>query len=105
MMRNWLLTLLLLFPFVVNGIENADDRRKRQAMLDYACEDARQYALAPRKVEIYRECIIKFKKPELFCERQADEYDGTRIHGAPLFYDLPECQAAFEYRRRYRRSD
>jgi len=93
---------VILFVFVTiicNGLATADDRQNKHAELDAACEAARQAALAPRKSEIYQECIDKFKKSAEVCEEEADGYNGNRVGRSPLFYDLPECEAAFEYQK------
>jgi len=84
---------------ICNGLAAADDRQDKQAELDTACEAARQVALAPKKSEIYKECIEKFKKSTDVCGKEADGYNGNRVGRSPLFYDLPECEAAFEYRK------
>jgi len=72
---------------------------KKQAELDIACEKARQVALTPRKKEIYNECLNKFKKSKAICADEANVYNGNRINGAPLFYELPACVKAFEFRK------
>ena len=90
---------LVLVTAICNGLAIADDRQKKQAELDAACEAARQAALVPKKEAIYQECIEKFKKSAEVCEEEADGYNGSRVGRAPLFYDLPECKAAFEYRK------
>jgi hypothetical protein len=74
-------------------------RQARQAELDRACEAARQVALAPRRQEIYEECINRFDKEADACRSEANAYNGNRIGATPLFYDLPECVEAFEYRK------
>jgi hypothetical protein len=74
-------------------------RQARQAELDRACEAARQLALAPRRREIYEECINRFGKEEDACRNEASGYNGNRVGATPLFYDLPECVEAFEYRK------
>ncbi|AAZ28469.1 hypothetical protein [Colwellia psychrerythraea] len=75
--------------------------KDEQAKLDQACEDARQIALAPRRKEIYQECIQKFKKSEAVCLSEAKAYNGNRINGAPLFYELPACEKAFAFRKKH----
>jgi hypothetical protein len=100
MIRNNLFLLFLLMSAVFNGSASADDGQGKQAELDAACEAARQVALAPRKAEIYQECIDKFKKSPEVCEQEADGYNGNRVGGSPLFYDLPACEAAFEYQNK-----
>ena len=72
----------------------------KQALLDKACESARQKALKPRKKEVYQECLTKFKKSEKLCSEEANAYNGNRINGAPMFYELPACVKAFEFRKK-----
>lgn len=69
-----------------------------QAELDRLCEDARELKLAPIRGDIFAECLEKKQGDETFCQRHADGYNGNRIGGSPRFYELPECQAAFENR-------
>jgi len=73
---------------------------KKQTSLDQACEEARQKALKPRKKEIYQECRQKFQKSEKVCKREAQAFNGNRIGGAPMFYELPACEKAFNYRKK-----
>jgi hypothetical protein len=54
---------------------------------------------APGRQEIYQECINRFGKQEVVCRNDADVYNGNRIGATPFFYDLPECEEAFDYRR------
>lgn len=100
MLRNNLLILLLLLPAICNTSNAADDAQGKQAELDAACEAARQIALEPRRSDIYQECVDKFKKSTGVCEQEAAAYNGNRIGGSPLFYDLPACEAAFEYQNK-----
>ncbi|HAJ93223.1 MAG TPA: hypothetical protein DCO71_11530 [Gammaproteobacteria bacterium] len=93
---------VILFAFVTtlcNGLATADDRQAKQAELDAACEAARQTALAPKKAKAYQECIDILKKSVEVCEQEAEAYNGNRVGRPPLFYDLPACEAAFEYRK------
>ena len=92
---NKLLLVIMLMPSITLAQEST------QKKLDIACETARQKALKPRKKEIYQECITKFKKPKKECKAQADAYNGNRINGAPMFYELPSCEKAFEYRKKH----
>ena len=101
MTRVSLVTLLVLLPAIGNGLETADDILNKQTELDAACEAARQTALAPRKAEIYKECIDKFRKSAEVCEEEADGYNGNRVGASPLYYDLPACEAAFDYRNQH----
>ena len=91
--------LVVVMAILGNGLATADDRQAKQAELDAACEAARQIALGPKRAEIYQECIDKFKKSVAVCEQEADGYNGSRVGRTPLFYDLAECEAAFEYRK------
>jgi hypothetical protein len=97
MLRNTLMILLVLIPVICNG---SGDAGSEQAELDAACEAARQTALAPTRSEIYQECIDKLKKSAEVCEKEADGYNGNRAGASPLHYDLPECEAAFDYRNK-----
>lgn len=94
----WLMLALVLFnlPAVASAAGS------EQAELDAACEAARQAALAPKRAEIYQECVDKFKKSAEVCEQEAGGYNGNRVGATPLFYDLPECEAAFEYRNTHK---
>ena len=76
------------------------EQARQQKKLDKACETARQVALKPRKKEIYQECRQKYKKSESVCNREANVYNGNRINGAPLFYELPACEKAFVFRNK-----
>jgi len=97
---------LLAAVVIIVGLSSAaasqtdeDLRQVKQAELDRACEAARQVALAPRRQEIYEECINRSDKEEDVCRRDANGYNGSRIGGTPRYYDLPECEEAFDYRR------
>lgn len=94
----------LLLPIFLNSIEiNAKEispkRLKQQVLLDQKCEKDRHKALAPRRKEIYKECLTVFKKSEKVCKEDAAAYNGRRINGAPLFYEKPSCVKAFDYRQ------
>ena len=101
MHKELLVTTVMLFGLSIAAASQTDEdlRRSRQAELDRACEAARQVALAPRRQEIYEECINRSDKDEGVCRRDANGYNGNRIGGTPLYYDLPECEEAFDYRR------
>lgn len=99
-MRRDLAALLLGLLATTAGAAGDDGR---QAELDRRCEAARDRALAPIRADIYKECLADRKGDEAYCRRYADGYNGERIGGSPRFYELPECQAAFEFRNRDRR--
>lgn len=75
---------------------------EQQAELDRLCEVARDKALAPIRDDIYEECLENKKGDDAYCRRYAGDYNGDRIGGAPRFYELPECERAFEFRKRQR---
>ena len=83
-----------------------ESREKKQARLDGACEVARQKQIAPLRKRFVEECVANKEMPDRAeCERFYADY-GNRMGGrAPLFYDLPECEAAFDFRQGVRRPD
>lgn len=71
-----------------------------QAKLDAACEAAREKKLAPLRAGFIEECVEKKQRPDrAACERFYADFGNQSGRRAPLFYDLPECVKAFEYRR------
>ena len=75
--------------------------KDEQARLDAACEAAREEKLAPLRAGFIDECVEKKQRPDrAACERFYADYGNQSGNRAPLFYDLPECVKAFEYRRR-----
>ncbi len=103
-----LLLMVLAIVVLVSGQanENKDERKARQAELDAACEVARQKKLTPMRAEYVEECVEKKQRRDReACERfYADYGDSSANNLVPLFYDLPECVKAHEYRKSYRRS-
>jgi hypothetical protein len=81
------------------------ERAQKQAGLDAKCEAARQQKMIPKKQEIYQECMSKKKKEEPECRKDADSYYGNQGVNKPLYYNLPECEAAFKHKRSYRSSN
>lgn len=96
-----LTTLLLAAPALAK-----ESREEKQARLDGACEVARQKKLAPMRKQFVEECVANKEMPNREeCERFYADY-GNRMGGrAPLFYDLPECEAAFDFRQGVRSPD
>lgn len=95
------LTLLLLFAAAAGAADPPD--AERQAELDQLCEAARDEKLEPVRAEIYAECLEDRRGDEAYCRRYAEGYNGERIGGSPRFYELPECDAAFQFRNRNRK--
>jgi hypothetical protein len=77
-----------------------DDGQATQAKLDADCEAARQRVLAPEREKYVAECVQDGMKDSLeACERFYRDY-GERSGSRPaLYYDLPECVAAFDYHK------
>lgn len=76
------------------------DEGVAQAQLDAACEAARERRLAPERERYIEECVVTGQRPDRSaCERFYADYGAQSGHRAPLYYDLPECVKAFEYRR------
>jgi len=100
-MTTQLLSIFIL-TIVINSFTSiAFAHKDEQVKLDQACEAARQISLNPRKKEIYHECRQKFKKSEAVCHEEAKAYNGNRINGAPLFYELAACETAFSFRNKH----
>jgi hypothetical protein len=96
-----LLRFITLAIVIYSSVSVAFSYEKEQVKLDQACEADRQTALKPRKSEIYQECRQKFKKSKSVCKQEANVYNGNRINGAPLFYELPTCEKAFIFRKKH----
>lgn len=95
--RHRVTALLLLLAGAAWATEQSDT--EKQAELDRLCEEARDLKLAPIREDIYKECLEKKQGDEAYCRRSADDYNGNRKGGAPRFYELPECEAAHEFRK------
>lgn len=75
-------------------------RDAKQAKLDAACEAARQEKLAPIRQQYADECVANKELPSREeCERFYAGYGERTGRKAPLFYDLPECVAAFNFQQ------
>lgn len=83
------------------GSQKEQERLKKEAELDHACEMARTEALAPMRRKIFAECMAK-RNDKAYCFNDAKSYDGTRQGSKPRFYDLPECVRAFAYKKAHR---
>jgi hypothetical protein len=80
------------------------ERLARQDKLDQRCEQARQKALTPLKEKFTRECIDEGRDAD-YCQKRHADYGKRTGKRPPLFYDLPECVEAFEFRKSYRAGD
>jgi len=76
------------------------NRQSIQAALDAQCEAAREQRLAPERAMYIDECVAtKFKDSREACERFYRDYGDRTADRAPLYYDLPECVKAFDFRQ------
>ena len=96
-------TLLMAASTACLAAETAEERKAKQAELDAACEAARQEALIAARAKYVEECVEKEQRPDReSCERFYADYGERSARLPPLFYDLPECVTAHEYRTSYR---
>ena len=82
------------------------ERDAKLAELDALCEAARQRKIAVERAKAIKECVAQEQRSDrAACERFYADF-GERVGGRPpLFYDLPECVAAHEFRTSYRSSN
>ena len=96
-----ILAVALLVPQVVSG--SSSDQESTQQQLDAECEAVRERKLAPERARYVNECVRnKVKDSRKACERFYRDYGARTGDRAPLYYDLPECLNAFEFRKSYR---
>ena len=97
MKRVLIVVLILLAASPALGDEA---RSAKQAKLDAACEAARQEKLAPIRKQYTDECVANKELPSRQeCERFYADYGERTGRKAALFYDLPECVAAFNFQQ------
>lgn len=81
------------------------DRGAHQAELDAKCEAARESKLAPERQAFVEECVAKHQREnKAACVRFYADYGAATGNRPPLYYDLPACERAFEYRQGYRQA-
>ena len=77
-----------------------DERDAQQAELDAQCQAAREAKLTPEREAAIDECVREEQKPDReTCERFYRDYGERSGHRAALYYDVPECVAATQFRR------
>ena len=92
------LSILLLGSLWVSAPADARWDEEKQAELDAACEVAREKKLAPLRAQHIEECVEQgHQRDRESCERFYADFGAQSGQRAPLFYDLPECQKAFDY--------
>lgn len=99
-----LMTTLSILAFTAVQANKAEaDREAKQAELDATCEAAREIKLAIVRAELAEECVATGQLSDLeSCEKFYADYGVGSFNQAPLFYDLPECEIAFEHLNSYR---
>ncbi len=101
----FLVTLTMLASAAVQADRLGEERDAKQAELDAACEAARQEKLILARAKYVEECVeMKQLSDRETCERFYADYGAGSANQAPLFYDLPACEIAHEYRISYRSS-
>jgi len=82
----------------------AEDREVIQQELDQACEAARLEKLTPIRQKYAAQCVADRGRSAEYCERFYSDY-GDGGGQTSLFYDLPECEKAWDYLTSQRRAD
>lgn len=81
----------------------SQDRESTQRELDAACEAAREIRLTEGRTKHIEECVEnKEREDRAACERYYSNYGARAGTRPPMFYDLPECDKAFEHQRSQR---
>lgn len=93
--------MILTLPALVVA-DPMPEQKAKQSQLDAACEAARvKKSGSAKQVEIDN-CM---KEQDLTdresCERYFSDYGSATGARGALFYDLPECQKAYEYNKSY----
>lgn len=91
----WFVVIGLLGLMLVGNNAYAED----QAKLDAACEQAREKKLVPLRKQLTADCIAEGKKDRKQCEAEYADHTGRMGNNQLPFYDLPECEKAFQNRK------
>jgi len=101
----FLLLTLMLTITVSSQAGTTKVREAKQAELDATCEMVRQEKIGHARAEYIEECVeTKQRADRASCERFYADYGNASANRAPLFYDIPECIEAHDFRRSYRNS-
>ncbi|MDO8827283.1 hypothetical protein [Methylophaga sp.] len=101
-------TVLLILTLMVSTLTTlavAEDRQAIQQQLDQACEAVRLEKLRPIREKYAAECVAEWDRSQEYCDRFYSDYGNTGGEAPVLFYELPECEKAWNYRQSYRRAD
>jgi hypothetical protein len=97
-----LLTIILM-GFFIPAI--AEDRQAIQQQLDQACEAVRLEKLQPIREKYAAECVAEWDRSQEYSDRFYSDYGNQGGDQPVLFYDLPECEKAWNYRQSYRNAN
>ena len=116
MTKKLLLAVIVCVPMIVVGASrDRAERAAKQVELDENCEAVREARLSKERTVLIAECVQKKHRDQAWCTRfYADHgaastrvgpvpHSGNAGNRAPLYYDLPECVEAHEFRKSYRR--
>ena len=93
-------TVLIAFVALATAAVADDARDEQQAELDAQCAAARESKLAPERQAAIDECVRDEQKQDrATCERFYRDYGERTGHRPALYYDLPECVAATQFRQ------
>ena len=85
---------------------SAEDWETKKQELDEACEAAREAQLSVDRTQYVNECVVKKQKESrAACEKFYSDYGSQSGSRPPMYYDLPECERAFEHRQSQRNRD
>ena len=101
--RILLIVSALVFSVASYAVETEAERQAKLAELDAVCEAARQKKIIAEKAKHVAECVEKEQRPDrAACERFYADSGERAGNQPPLYYDLPECVKAQDYRTSYR---
>lgn len=98
-------SILFALIMTVSSFAIAEDRESVQRQLDAACESVRIEKLQPIREQYAAECVADWDRSQEYCDRFYSDYGNQGGAQAVLFYDLPECEKAWNYRQSYRRAE
>lgn len=106
MKLNATVLMVLASIFATSALAREEYSRERQEELDEICEMEREKLKAPLRREAIEECVERNKRnrdagdhDRAYCERYFESYGDGGPASKAMFYDLPQCVEAFDYRR------
>ena len=104
-MKNVLVFLAILvfaIPAEILADEATREQSAKQMELDAACEVARQKHISIARAKEVDRCVAEQERPDRAACDELYYYYGEQSGNRPaLFYDLPECKRANEFRNSY----